>query len=78
MASTQPLLQFKHSRMHSPFSTLLAISGSVNKLLPYPMISAVPSSRIFSPASTLTTRPTVATGQETTAFTFSQAPKVQL
>ena len=41
-------------------------------------MSAVPSSKIFSPASTLTTRPTVATGQCTTALTFSQAPKVQL
>ena len=34
IASTHPLLQFKHSLMHSPFFAFKAISGSVNKERP--------------------------------------------
>ena len=42
------------------------------------MISASPSSNIFSPASTLTTRPTVATGMDTSFFTSLATGSVQL
>ena len=78
MASTQPLLQLRHSRIHSPVAALFAMSGSVKSERPYAIISASPSSSIFSPAATDTTRPTVATGIETTFFTRLATGRVQL
>ena len=64
--------------MGSPVAAFSAMSGSHMSERPYAMISAEPSSRIFSPASTETTRPTVATGTETRALTRSATGSVQL